>query len=107
MSWIWRQVLTQQYLDTWITILLSTCSQGAARLLIASEGAPFPDAATLLRYLRPVHRVKKYGLYLKLAFPRDPKSNLPVLAYVGSATGWLGLHGRMLSHFSAMRTGKW
>lgn len=87
-------------------ILLSGVTPRVARILSRGQAASLPDPDALLRLLRPVDKVLKYGVYLKLAIPASSDSNLPVLGYVGSATGFHGLDGRKNSHYQTMRSGK-
>lgn len=55
--------------------------------------------------LQPTRYLRHWGVYLKLAIPKSG-FDLPILLYVGSATGVLGFIGRFMSHLSAMIRGK-
>lgn len=57
-----------------------------------------------MNLMQPTRYLRHWGVYLKLGIPK-PGSGLPLLVYVGSATGVLGFIGRFMSHLSAMIRG--
>lgn len=52
--------------------------------------------------MKPSMSMNCWGVYLKLGVPL--RSDLPLLLYVGSATGCFGLAGRFKSHIYSMAT---
>lgn len=75
------------------------------KLLSSLFREPFPSLERLMSLLQATRYLRHWGVYLKLAIPKSG-FDLPILLYVGSATGVLGFIGRFMSHLSAMIRGK-
>lgn len=75
---------------------------GCFALLKLAPGETFPTVDSLISLLPATMSKRSWGVYLRLGIPLHP--GIPLLLYIGSATGSCGLGGRLRSHVSNMRS---
>lgn len=84
---------------------LQKLTAGAVSFLSTRTRRPYPSVPLFKSRFQPTRYLRHWGVYLKLGVPK-PGSGLPLLVYVGSATGVMGFCGRFMSHLSGMIRGK-
>lgn len=83
-----------------VKLVIDSLHDGTITLLTSPSRSSLPSVERLAAVHPPAAGIRAWGMYIKLAVPL--RAGLPLLIYIGSGTGELGISGRFWSHVKDM-----